>query len=109
METKLTTADQATLDAYRQAFQSATPFPHLVIDEFLPGDWADRVAGSFPGFQKAAGVGRVFESVNEHQKLQIMQSEHFAPETSELHEVLASAEFRARLSEVTDILSLIHI
>jgi Rps23 Pro-64 3,4-dihydroxylase Tpa1-like proline 4-hydroxylase len=34
-----------------EAFKSAAPFPHIVIDDFLPAEVAQRIAGSFPGIE----------------------------------------------------------
>ena len=36
-------------DGYRRDFQRATPFPHLVIDNFLPVDLAEALVQTFPG------------------------------------------------------------
>ena len=107
MDNKITSADQATLDEYRDRFQSAEPFPHIVFEDFLAGDWAQRVAKSYPSFGDACKQGKVFESVNEHLKLQISDSSRFPAETLELHETLASPEFLDRLSYISGIPSLI--
>ena len=32
-----------------EEFRDAQPYPHIVIDEFLPKDVAHRLAGVFPG------------------------------------------------------------
>ncbi|RDH77713.1 2OG-Fe(II) oxygenase [Mycolicibacterium moriokaense] len=36
---------------YRDAFRAATPFPHVVIDDFLPSEVAERIGNEFPGAQ----------------------------------------------------------
>lgn len=37
--------------AYRDSFQNAEPFPHVVIDDFLPIDVANRIGESFPSIE----------------------------------------------------------
>ena len=39
----------ANTDEYRRQFQSAQPFPHLVIDDFLPEQIAQHLVDTFPG------------------------------------------------------------
>lgn len=36
------------LDAWAESFRTAAPFPHLVIDDFLPAELAEALASTFP-------------------------------------------------------------
>lgn len=38
----------ALSERHRGQFATAEPFPHVVIDDFLPPEWADQVAAAFP-------------------------------------------------------------
>ena len=42
-------AHHANADEYRREFQSSQPFPHLVIDDFLPERIAQQLVDTFPG------------------------------------------------------------
>ena len=47
----------AETDRYRAAFESADPFPHLVIDDFLDADFARSLLTEFPSFDKGNYIG----------------------------------------------------
>ena len=38
--------------AYSKAYRAATPFPHVVIDDFLPLEVAERIGNEFPDVQE---------------------------------------------------------
>jgi Rps23 Pro-64 3,4-dihydroxylase Tpa1-like proline 4-hydroxylase len=80
-------------DELRSRVRSATPFPHICLDHFLDDDFAEQVVRSFPSFEEAAQVGRMFSAVNEKKKIQITDATKFAPPIAELNRALASPEF----------------
>ena len=42
---------QGLASQYKEAYQSAQPFPHIVIDDFLPPDIMDQAEAVFPGLE----------------------------------------------------------
>ena len=77
------------VERLRQEFRSAQPFPFITIDDFLEPDFAREVADSYPGFERAAKVGQVFETVNQHLKVQVSDQREFPPPVKLLHDALA--------------------
>jgi hypothetical protein len=47
----------ANLDTYRPSFQSADPFPHICIDNFLEPAFARSLLASFPPFERGNYIG----------------------------------------------------
>lgn len=95
-------------DALRNRVRSATPFPNFCLDNFLEEDFAEQVLRSFPSFEEAAQMGRMFTAVNERQKIQVTDSSKFPGPIAELNRALASPEFLDLLSysfEIPDLLS----
>ena len=90
-------------EGLRDQIRQAQPFPHCVLDNFLVPDFADRVLESFPSFEDAVKVGRLFSAVNERGKVQVTDSSVFPKPVSELNQVLASDAFRGLLSYAFDI------
>lgn len=90
-------------EALRAQFRSAVPFPFIHIDDFLQPEFAREVADSYPRFDQALGMGKVFETVNEHLKLQVTDKRRFPPPVLRLHEALARPEFLETLSYITGI------
>ncbi len=95
------------LDAYRQKFQTAEPFPFVTFDEFLEPDFAAEVAAAYPTFADALERGFSFNFVNEKQKIQIMDPSKFPEPVTRLNEAIQSQQFRDRLSYITGIPDLI--
>jgi Rps23 Pro-64 3,4-dihydroxylase Tpa1-like proline 4-hydroxylase len=91
----------------RQQWQTAEPFPHFKIDGFLDDDFAREVAAAYPTFEQAVGQGRMFNFVNEQKKVQICDRDRFASPIRRLSDAVASPEFRAALTEITGIESLL--
>jgi hypothetical protein len=90
-------------DELRERFRSARPFGHIVFDDFLEPAAAEQVAGSYPDFATALGMGVSFRGVSEHRKVQVTDSSRFAPPVRQLNEALASPRFLADLSYITGI------
>ncbi|MFT7074332.1 MAG: Rps23 Pro-64 3,4-dihydroxylase Tpa1-like proline 4-hydroxylase [Planctomycetota bacterium] len=81
----------------------AEPFPFVCIDHFLDESFATEIARSFPSFDDAQGQGRMFESVNEHLKVQVTDHDQFPRPIAELNRLLASAEFLEQLEAITGV------
>lgn len=90
-------------DRLRRQARTATPFPHVLIDDFLDADFAREVLRSWPSYADAARVGTEFRSINERHKVQVTDSEQFPPALKELNEALASSAFTETASSIFDI------
>jgi hypothetical protein len=91
----------------RARVQSAYPFPHFVIDDFLAPDFAREVHDSFPSLAGARKIGRTFRTVNEKKKTQITDYKQFAPPVLELNHLLQAPPWTRMLSEIFDIPNLL--
>jgi Rps23 Pro-64 3,4-dihydroxylase Tpa1-like proline 4-hydroxylase len=98
-----------TLDVerLRREFGAARPFPYIRIDEFLEPGFASEVSQSFPSLERAEQVGKRFESVNEHLKIQVTDPREFPTPVKRLHEALSSQAFLDDLSTITGIPALL--
>lgn len=91
------------VDALRRSFQSAVPFPHMVIDEFLEPDFAAEVAAAVPSLDAAREQGFTFDFVRERGKIQVSDADLFPDPVRRLHESLSSTEFLSALSTISGI------
>ena len=91
------------LDALRDRFKNATPFPHIVLDNFLEPAFAQEVAASYPTFDQAVLQGFAFNFVNEQRKVQITDAAKFPDPVRRLNEVISSPKFLADLESITGI------
>ena len=91
------------IDTLRENAAKAESFPHFSIDNFLREDFACEVLEAFPSYDKALGMGRSFNAVNEAKKVQVTDSKLFSPPIAKLNELLASDEFVQKLSYILDI------
>jgi hypothetical protein len=87
----------------RAKFTTATPVPHIVIDDFIDSSDAKSVVSAYPDFDSALDLGRTFKTVNERKKIQISDYRKFSGAVAELNEALASPEFPADLAYITNI------
>jgi Rps23 Pro-64 3,4-dihydroxylase Tpa1-like proline 4-hydroxylase len=94
-------------DELRQEVQSAIPFPHFFIDNFLVESFAEEVHAAFPTFDHALKIGRSFSTVNERAKVQVTDARRFAEPIARLNQALASPEFLDLLSYVFGIPNLL--
>jgi len=83
------------------------PFPHFSFDQFLDEDFANEVHDAFPSYEEALKVGRQFAAVNEKYKIQVTDASKFPKPILELHELLASDEFVAKVGNMLNIPNLI--
>ena len=90
-------------DDLRQKFQSAKPFPYVVIENLLVPGAAEEVAASFPSFDRARELGFGFNFVNEQRKIQITDAGKFPEPVRRLQEAIASPQFLADLEYITGI------
>lgn len=91
------------LDALRERFRSAVPFPYVVIENFLDAAAAQELAGCYPNFDQAMRDGFAFNFVNEQRKVQISDVEKFPAPVRRLNEAISSARFLSDLEYVTGI------
>ncbi len=94
-------------EVLKREFESATPFPHIVIDDFLDPDFAADVSAAFPTFEEALETGFEFDFVRERRKIQISDRAHFAAPVARLDEALASQDFLNDLEHITGISGLL--
>jgi len=86
---------------------SNDPFSHFCLDNFLNEDFANEVHDAFPSYEEALTLGLQFNAVNEKFKIQIVDPKKFPKPILELHELLATDEFVAKVSNMLNIPNLI--
>jgi hypothetical protein len=91
------------LEALRDSYAAAKPFPFVKIEDFLEPDVAKSIAASYPRFEDALEKGETFKTVNQRRKVQITRSELFPTPIANLNSALASTEFLRNLSFITGI------
>ncbi len=86
-------------------YQSAAPFPHTVVDDFLPSEVIEQILAEFPDAGSNAWASR-FDNVNENKRA---SADFFAwgPITQKVFIYLNSAPFLRRLEALTGIEKLI--
>lgn len=94
-------------DALRNQVRAARPFPYFCLDNFLNPDFAREVVKAYPDYQSACQMGKQFKAVNERGKVQVTDSQLFAPPVKKLNDLLASQEFLDLMSHVMDIPNLL--
>lgn len=92
-----------SIDELREQFNTAEPFRHLCIDDFLEPDFAAEVCAAYPSFETALARGFSFNFVNERKKVQVTDSSKFPEPVARLHDAISSQEFRDQLAEITGI------
>jgi Rps23 Pro-64 3,4-dihydroxylase Tpa1-like proline 4-hydroxylase len=91
------------LEALKQQWTSARPYPHVILDNFLEPGAAQEIARSYPTFDQALKDGFAFNFVNEQRKIQISQSAKFPESMRRLNDAISSPKFLADLEYVTGI------
>lgn len=91
--------------AHRDGYAGAAPFPHVVIDDFLPQDVADRLVDEFPA--PASGLWGNDTRRSEHNKFQLGDEAVLPPFTRQVVWAFNSAVFLRFLTELTGIEGLI--
>ncbi len=93
--------------ALRKDYQSAKPYPHIVIDNFLDFGVASAAAGEYLPYEQALPLGKSFAKVNENKKVQIVDPEKFPTNISRITAALAAPDLLADLEYITGIDNLI--
>ena len=94
-------------DQLRQEFQSAQPFPHIKIDNFLQPEVAQEISAAYPTFDNAVSMGFQFNALNEQRKVQVTDAAKFPGPVARLNEALASPAFLKDLEYITGIPNLL--
>jgi hypothetical protein len=94
-------------EALRSKYQSAKPYPHIQIDNFLDSSIANAAASEYLPFEEAQVLGKSFAKVNENRKVQIVDSEKFPKNVALITAALADPNFLADLEYITGIENLI--
>ncbi len=89
------------LDALRESFSAARPFPFVLIEQLLDPEFALEVAECYPTFQAIAEQGFHFNRVNEQKKAQITNPELFPEPVRRLNDALAAPEFLRDIEYIT--------
>jgi len=95
------------VDALASKIQTAKPFPHFCIDNFLDEAFAEEIYQSFPSYHEAQTLGKEFSAVNEKKKIQITDASKFPEPILKLHQLLASPDFLAMVEKMTGIPNLL--
>jgi hypothetical protein len=91
-------------ERYGQSFRTATPFPHVVLDDFLPDALVDQVLSEFPRSRRADWT--TYDNENEV-KLAVEDETRFGPSTRHLLHQFNSSVFLSCLECLTGIDGLI--
>lgn len=91
--------------AWRDAFTTAQPFRHVVIDDFLAPDYAQRLLDAFPAFERGNFVG---DDGTEGNKSTLARIRSLGPDYVALDAMIQSREFLAWLGEATGIDALLY-
>lgn len=105
----MTTRVIAPLDReqLRARYQTARPFPHMVIDRFLEPSAARAASDAFFSYDDAKSKGLQFKAINENLKIQITDPNEFPEPIKVIANALADQAFLDDLSYVTGINNLI--
>ena len=93
------------VDGLQQWFTSATPFRHVVIDDFLDADFAGRLLAEFPAFAPARALNEHGEVGNKavHESVRAL-----GPAYAALDDMVRGRDFLALLSRITGIPGLLY-
>jgi hypothetical protein len=89
------------LSRYRERFQCAQPYRHLVIDRFLTPDFAEACLRDFPAFNPALAKNEIYEGV--WGKAVNTKIREISPTYDELYAMIGSQDFLTVMSELTGI------
>jgi hypothetical protein len=95
------------IESLKKQFDSAKPFRHVVLENFLEPEFAREVAASYPPYQQSVALGDQFQAVNEKLKVQITDGTKFPAPVKRLAEALASKAFTDTLAEMSGIKDLL--
>lgn len=92
--------DEASL---RGIFNSAQPFRHIAVDNFLNPAFAKEVVAALPDFDRARELGLEFKAVNERGKVQVTDDALFPEPVRQLNQFMASPELLSAFERITGI------
>lgn len=91
--------------AHREAFLTAQPFRHVLIDSFFEESFAERLLADFPAFDPALAKNEIYGGV--WGKAANPRIRAIAPVYRELYELIESRSFLDFMGEITGILDLL--
>ena len=95
----------ANRSAYATSFRTASPFPHVVIDDFLCDELCNRLLGEFPPFEKGSAI-------NEHGrpggKAVFERVRTLGPAFTEIDDFIQTRQFLGLIGDITGIDDLLY-
>jgi 2OG-Fe(II) oxygenase superfamily len=85
---------------WSERFAGAQPFPHVVVDNFLTGDFCREICRQFPGFDEAAAIN---ENGLVGAKATQEKVRSLGPAYRQMDDLLQSPEFLALVGRITGI------
>jgi hypothetical protein len=101
----LDTAVLRDAQKYRQSFQSADPFPHVCIENFLKPEFAQDLLVAFPSFERGNYIG---DDGREGGKSTLAKIRQCGAAYEALDEAIKSPEFLNSIEQLTGIEGLIY-
>lgn len=95
----------ARSDVLRTQFQSAFPFRHLVIDDFLSRDYADALLAQFPDFERGNARN---EDGSLGGKSTVERIRDLGPAYAQLDDLIQTREFLELVGQITGIDNLLY-
>ena len=92
------------IDSLAEQYRRAQPYPHVVIDDFLPADLADELAAEFP--DPCATFWHQFPGQEQRNKRQVSDDSRIPPGLRALIYALNGGQFIGLLEKLTGIASL---
>jgi Rps23 Pro-64 3,4-dihydroxylase Tpa1-like proline 4-hydroxylase len=92
------------VDQYRQAFLTARPFKHVVIEDFFDAAFAEQLLAEFPSFDKKLAINESGYAAGKSVNTNIRS---ISPAYQHLYETLGSQAFLEYVSELSGIPDLI--
>lgn len=89
--------------ALAERFAAASPFPNIVLDDFLPPEMALAAARAYPDYNGARAIGREFRKKRENYKVGIFDPALFPPEVAAVNDIFASHDFLSFLEDLSGI------
>src|SRR5690349_1350033 len=84
----------------RAAFRGAEPFPHVVVDDFLTPQFAQRLLDQFPSFDRGNNVGDDGKAGNKSTFERVRSLGH---DYAQLDDLVKSREFLGLIEGITGI------
>jgi hypothetical protein len=95
----------AQASSLRRSFETAEPFRHLVVDDFLNANYCQELLGQFPGFDRQHALNEFGEA---GRKAVFQELPKLGPAYARFDRMLRSREFLAFVGETTGIPKLLY-